>query len=146
MIPWQSLANALPVNAPGWTMQEQVKGESANMMGISVSRAGCDLKQNNLDAEVEIVDTTMNPMIAMPFNMMRSVQIDSSEERQGPINFGIYPGTQKFEKKRARAEIMVMVHNRIMVTIRVKNATSEAEAVNLAQYVNYALLAQLVGG
>lgn len=127
-------------------MKGQVSGESANIMGISVSKASCDLTQNNLSADVEIVDTTMNPMIAMPFNIARSVQIDSSEERHGPINFGVYPGVQKFEKNRNSAEIIVMVHNRVMVTVRVKNATSEAEGVNLAQYVNYAMLAQLVGG
>ena len=127
-------------------MQGQVRGEGANIMGISVSKSSCKLRKGNLEAEVEIVDTTMNPLIAMPFNMARSVQIDSSEERHGPINFGIYPGTQKYEKRHGRAEIMVMVHNRIMVTVKVRRATSETEAVNLAQYVNYALLAKLVGG
>ncbi len=145
-IPWQSLSQALPVSAPGWAMEGQVKGESANVMGISVSQASCKLKQGNLSAKVEIIDTSMNPMIAMPFNMARSVQIDSSEERMGPINFGTYPGTQKFEKGRKKAEVLVMVHNRVMVKVEVKNAASEAQAVELARYINFAHLAKLAGG
>ncbi len=145
-IPWQSLSKALPVSAAGWALDGQIKGESTNMMGISVSQASCKLKQGNKEAKVEIIDTSMNPMIAMPFNMARSVRIDSSEERMGPINFGVYPGTQKFRKGRNKAEVMVMVHNRVMVTITVRNAVSEADAVTLGQLVNYPYLAQLVGG
>ncbi len=145
-IPWQSLSQALPVSAPGWAMEGQVKGESANVMGISVSQASCRLKQGNLSAKVEIIDTSMNPMIAMPFNMARSVQIDSSEERMGPINFGTYPGTQRFEKRKNKAEVLVMVHNRVMVKVEVKNAASEAQAVELARYINFAHLVKLAGG
>lgn len=144
--PWQSLSQALPVSTPGWAMNGQVEGESANIMGMYVSKASCKLKQGNMNAEVEIVDTSMNPMIAMPFNMMRTVQIDSSKERVGPITYGVNPATQKFDKRRNEAQVIVMVSNRIMVTITVKNAPSEAVASGIGQYVNYAHLAKLVGG
>ncbi len=145
-ISWQSLSQALPTNAPGWVMSGQVEGESAVIMGMAFSRAGCNLRQGNMTAKVDIVDTSMNPMMAMPFNMARSVQIDSSTERVSPINYGAHPATQKFEKQRMRAEVLVMVSNRIMVTITVNNAPSEAAASGLGQYVNYAHLAKLVGG
>jgi hypothetical protein len=145
-IPWQSLSQALPTATPGWTLSGEVQGESLNMMGISVSQAGCDLVKGNLKAEVQIIDTTMNPMIAMPFNMARSMQIDSSEQRVGPINFGVYPGTQKLDKRRNKTEIMVMVHNRVLVKLTVEGSPTEAEAQNLGRYVNYAMLATLVGG
>ena len=145
-IPWQSLSQALPVSVPQWSMQGQVEGESANVMGFSVSRAGCRLVQAAKRAEVEIVDTTMNPMIAMPFNVARSVQIDSSKERRGPVDFGAYPGAQSFDKGSNKAEVIVMVHNRVMITVRVENAASEADATGLAAYVNFAHLAGLAGG
>ncbi|MDJ0765470.1 MAG: hypothetical protein QNJ97_20990 [Myxococcota bacterium] len=145
-VPWEALSQALPTNAPGWALDGQVEGESASIMGISISRANCRLKQGNLRAKVQIVDTTMNPMLAMPFNMARTVRVDSSKERLGPVDFGTHPGTQKFEKGNNTSEVMILVQNRILVTVTVQNATSEAEAVGLGQYVNFAHLAKLAGG
>ncbi len=146
MIPWQSLSQALPTAALGWALKGEIEGESANMMGISVSTAKCKLAQGGMEATIEIVDTSMNPMIAMPFNMMRSMQIDSSKERRGPVNFGTYPGTQSWTKTNNNAEVMVMVHNRVMITVKVTNAASEAPANQLASQVNYAHIASLIGG
>ena len=146
MIPWQSLSQALPTAAPGWALKGEVEGESANMMGISVSTAKCKLAQGNMEATIEVVDTSMNPMIAMPFNMMRGMQVDSSKERRGPVNFGTYPGTQSWTKTSNKAEVMVMVHNRVMVTVKVTNAASEVPANQLASQINYAHIASLIGG
>ena len=146
MIPWRSLSQALPTAAPGWTLQGEIEGESANMMGIAVSTAKCKLAQGSMEAVIEVVDTSMNPMIAMPFNMMRGMQIDSSKERRGPVNFGTYPGTQSWTKTNNKAEVMVMVHNRVMITVKVTNAASEVPANQLANQVNYAHIASLIGG
>ncbi len=145
-IPWQSLVQALPVNAPGWALDGEPEGESAAFGGFTSSTAKCRLKQGTMTASVEIVDTSVNPMIAMPFNMARSMRIDSSDERMGPIDFGTYPGTQKLSKKSNRAEVMVMVANRVLVTVKVTGATAEAPAVGVMQYVNFAHLSQLAGG
>ena len=105
-------------------------------MGLSLSTAKCALTQGAMRAAVEIVDTTMNPLMAMPFNMARAMQVDSSSERMGPINFGEFPGTQSYKKQAQRAEVMVMVRNRVLINVRVEGAGSEAPAVGLAQYVN----------
>jgi hypothetical protein len=145
-IPWQSLVQALPTAAPGWTMDGQPEGESVSLGGFTSSQAKCRLKQGNMTAKVEIVDTSLNPMVAMPFNMARTMRVDSSEERMGPINFGTHPGTQKLSKKRNEAQVMVMVSNRILVTVEVSDTTAETPAVGVMQYVNFAHLAQLVGG
>ncbi len=144
-VPWQNLAQALPVSAPGWTAANQATGESVQAMGIMVSQTKTSLSQGSMRAEVEIIDTSMNPLVAMPFNMARTMKIDSSEERMGPINFGTYPGTQRFDKKSGSAEVMAMVNNRIMITVKVSGATSEAAAVGLAQYVNFNHLSALTG-
>ena len=145
-IAWQSLTQALPSAAPGWTLKGSPKGESVQMMGVSVAQASCELTQGNMTAEVEIVDTSMNPMLAVPFSMARSVQVDSSEERLGPINFGDHPGTQRFDKKSNKAEVMVLVKNRVMVTVKVQNAPAESAAVGIMQYVNFNHLSSLVEG
>ena len=39
-----------------------------------------------------------------------------------------------------------MVNNRILITVEVKNTTTEAAAVGVAQYINFAHLASQVGG
>lgn len=145
MVPWQNLAQALPVGAPGWSSSSPATGESAQAMGISVSQAKAALTQGTMRAQVEIIDTSMNPLVAMPFNMARTVKIDSSEQRMGPINFGTYPGTLHFDKSSNTAEVMAMVNNRILITVKISGATSEAPAVGLAQYVNFGHLASLTG-
>jgi hypothetical protein len=145
-IQWQSLVQALPVSTPGWTLDGEPKGESVAIGGFTSAQAECRLKQGTMEAKVEIVDTSVNPMLAMPFNMARAMRIDSSEERMGPINFGTYPGTQKLSKKSNTAEVMVMVHNRVLITVKVTNTASEAPAVGVMQYVSFAHLASLVGG
>jgi hypothetical protein len=145
-IPWQSLVQALPTAAPGWTLDGQPEGESASIGGFTSSQAKCRLKQGDMTAKVGIVDTSLNPMVAMPFNMARTMRVDSSDERMGPINFGTHPGTQKLSKKRNEAQVMVMVNNRILVTVEVDNTAAETPAVGVMQYVNFAHLAQLAGG
>ena len=145
-IPWQSLVQALPVAAPGWVLDGETKGESVALGGFTTSNARCSLKQGTMTAKVEIVDTSLNPMLAMPFNMARAAQIDSSEERMGPINFGTYPGTQRFDKTNNSASTMVLVNNRVLINVEVTGAGSEAAAVGVMQYVNFAHLAQLTAG
>jgi hypothetical protein len=144
-IHWQSLSQALPVSAPGWALKEQVKGETAQVMGIAVSQSSCRLVQGAMTAKVEIIDTTFNPVLAMPFNMARTVVVDSSEEKVGPINFGTHPGHQKFDKRQSRAEVTVLVAGRILVTVKVDKVQSEVPAQGVMQYVNFAHLASLVG-
>ena len=53
---------------------------------------------------------------------------------------------QNFQKTSNAADITVVVGNRVLVTVKVANAGSEAPALQLAQMVNYALIASLVGG
>jgi hypothetical protein len=145
-VPWPALSKALPTAVPGWELDGEIEGESANMMGFSISRAGCKLKKGTMTARVQIVDTSMNPMLAMPFNMARNIRLDSSEERMGPIDIGTYPGTQKYDKKRGQAQITVLVHNRVLVTVEVNKTDSEAPAVAVAEQVNLKMLAELAGG
>jgi hypothetical protein len=72
--------------------------------------------------------------------------VDSSEARTSRVNFGTYPGMQNFQKTSNSADVTVVVGNRVLVTVKVTNAGSEAPALQLAQSVNFALLASLIGG
>jgi hypothetical protein len=145
LVPWQSLSQALPTAAPGWTMSGQIEGSTANALGIAVSQAKCTLTQGQMTADVEIVDNAMAAgLAAMGFAMVPSV--DSSEARTSRVNFGNYPGMQNFQKASNAADVTVVVNNRILVTVKVTNAGGEAPALQLAQMVNFALLASLIGG
>lgn len=144
MIPWQTLSHALPMAAVGWAPVGQVRGESANMMGIAVSTASLELVSGTMQGKVDIVDTTMNPLIAMPFNLARAARVDSGEERMGPVMLGSYPATQKLDKRNGSAEVVAMVGNRIMITVHVINAGSEQPALALAQMVNFNYLASSI--
>ena len=145
LVPWQSLSQALPTAAPGWAMDGQIEGSTANAMGIAASTASCHLKQGAMTADVEILDNAMSAsLVAMGFAMVPT--IDSNEERTSRVNFGTYPGVQNFKKQSNSADVTVIVSNRVLVTVKVSNAGSEAPALQLAQMVNYALLVSLIGG
>jgi len=147
LVPWQSLSQALPTAAPGWAMQGQIEGSTANALGIAVSQAKCDLTQGAMAADVEILDNAMAAgMAAMGFAMMGNMSADTSESRSSRVNFGAYPGMQNFSKTSNSADVTIVVGNRILVTVKVTNTGSEAPALQLAQSVNYALLASLIGG
>jgi hypothetical protein len=146
LVPWQSLAQALPT-AAGWTMQGQVEGESVNVMGIAASTTRCDLAQGAMTAHVEIVDNAMAAsMAAMGFSMLGNMSSDTNEGRTSRVNFGTYPGMQNFQKQSNSADVTIVVGNRIMVTVKVQNAGSETPALQLAQAINFAHLASLIGG
>lgn len=140
-IPWQTLSMALPTGAPGWTLSGQIKGENSHMMGIAVSTAGIELFSGNMKAKVDIVDTSMNPLVARPFNIARAVPVDSSKERVNALNLGGHPATQRLNKQSGGAQIVAMVGHRLLVTVDVENAGSEQPALALAQLVNFPLLA-----
>jgi hypothetical protein len=140
-IPWQTLAQALPQAIPGWTAEEQAKGQTAKMMGIDVSTASIALVALSMKARVDIVDTAMNPWIAMPFNLARAVLMDSATQRVGAVTLGGHPATERFDKPTNVAEVIAMVSDRIMVTVRVSGARSEQTALSVAQMINYPLLA-----
>jgi len=147
IVPWQSLAQALPTAAPGWAMQGQIEGSTVNAMGIAASTAKCDLAQGAMAADVEIVDNAMAAsMAAMGFAMLGNMSTDTTESRSSRVNFGAYPGMQNFQKQSNSADVTVVVGNRILVTVKVTNTGSEAPALQLAQAVNYAHLASLIGG
>jgi len=145
LIPWAELAKALPLAAPGWVAQDQAKGETAALLGFGVSTARCELVQSGMKAKVEIMDNAMAASAAgMGFAMVPTM--DSSEERMGRVNIGPYHGMQTFKKKNNKAEVVVVVGNRLMVTVKVDNTANEQAALQLAQMVNYQHLAALIGG
>ena len=145
-IPWQSLLRAIPVKAPGWTIEGKPTGRIAQIMGVSVSQVNCALRQDKLTAEIQVIDTMMNPLIAMPFDMAHAVEIDSAKERISPITLGRQPATQKYHKRRQEAEVLIMVENRILVKIDVQGAANETPAVELGGSLDMALLSELAGG
>ena len=146
LVPWQSLGQALPMSA-GWAMQGQVEGESVNVMGIAASTAKCHLTQGAMTADVEIIDNAMAAgMAGMGFAMLGNMATDTNEGRSSRVNFGTYPGMQNFQKASNSADVTVVVGNRILVTVKVSNAGSEAPALQLAQAINFAHLAALIGG
>jgi hypothetical protein len=146
LVPAEDLVGALPVNVAGWTKSGDPTHESVEGM---TSQASCRLAQGAMTAQVEIVDTAFSPMLAMAFPVARMARMDSSTQRSGPIDFGAaheYPGVQRYNKVGRDAEVMVLVKNRVLVTVKVTGADGEQLAVQLASQVDLPRLAKLLGG
>ena len=145
-IPWPALARTLPPKAQGWMLEGDPQGNTNPLRGIPVPQATCRLKKGPLLADVRIIDTLMNPLVAMPYNLARAVQIDSSKERIGRTEINNQPAAQKYNKRHNEAEVLIMVGGRILVTVTVHGAANETPAMELAKSLNLTLLSKLVGG
>jgi hypothetical protein len=146
LIPWQILSTALPTNMPDWKLDGTIDGKKTTMMGIPVSQASCKLKKESMTARVQIVDTLMNPVLIKPFNAARSTPVNSSKERLTSTRFENFPAMQKYDKKRGEAEITILVHDRILVSVEVGKTDSEALAFSVVRHVNLKMLEKLAGG
>jgi hypothetical protein len=144
-IPFQSLQQALPTAAPGWLQHGQVEGQTAVEMGLAVSSASCGLAQGATTARVTILDNAMAAgMSSMTINM--AIPVDTTEERILKQVIQGHPAKVRFDKQRNTAQALIVVRDRLQITVEVSNTTGEAPATALAQQVNFAHLAALMGG
>jgi len=143
---WHSLADALPSKTKDWKIQGDPLGDNSPIRGIPAPRAKCQLSRGSLTAEIEILDTMMNPLLSMPYNLARAVQVDSAKERIAQTRMLSHPATKKYNKQKHKAEILIMVGGRILVTVTVHGAANENPAMELAKSLNLNLLSKLAGG
>lgn len=143
IVNWRQLAEALPTQVPGWTAEGEVEGSSGAAMGMAVSEARRSFTQGDRRITFKVMDSSMNQMAAMAFNMARTIQVDSSQEVQRPAELSGNPGFLKYENGSRSSEATFMIANRFIVELRASGSQNPDEILQIAAFVNVARLAQL---
>lgn len=116
---FKELMSILAVDPPqDWKVSEKPKGKTLKSP-VQVSEAEVEFRSgDDKKIEIKIVDGLGS---MLPFmNLARSMEMESSEEYVKPIEVQGFKGTEKFEYKDKKGEIILPVANRFMVTIEGK--------------------------
>jgi hypothetical protein len=142
IVNWRALAGALPAAVPGFEPRGDIDGRTEMIGGFSVSEAERDFVAGARRLEFKIVDTSMNPMLAMPFNMLRGMVVDSNDEIQRGSDVAGQPGVVRIRRRDLNGQQTVLAHGRFLVEVELEPAQTPEEVIALAGLVNYAALAQ----
>ena len=113
---FKELVSILTIEPPqGWKMAEKPQGKTMKSP-VQVSEAEVEFKSgDDKEIEIKIVDGLGGMMPLM--NMAQGMEMESSEEYVKPIEIQGFKGTEKFEYKDKKGEIILPVANRFLVTI-----------------------------
>ncbi|MEJ2069717.1 MAG: hypothetical protein P8X65_12520 [Syntrophobacterales bacterium] len=113
---FKELMSILAIAPPkDWKVSEKPKGKTLKSP-VQVSEAEVEFKSgDDKKIEIKIVDGLGS---MLPFmSMAQGMEMESSEEYMKPIEVQGFKGTEKFEYKDKKGEIILPVANRFMVTI-----------------------------
>lgn len=116
---FKELMSILAIDPPAdWKVSEKPKGKTLKSP-VQLSEAEVEFKSGgDKKIEIKIVDGLGS---MLPFmNLARGMEMESSEEYVKPIEIQGFKGTEKFEFKDKKGEIILPVANRFMVTIEGK--------------------------
>jgi hypothetical protein len=129
-MPYGELQKLLPSSISGYNKEEDPKGESINMMGMSYSTASQVYKSGDGEITINIMDYNASyagfgaatAMFATGFS------VDNDQEHLGAIDLGI-SGVKAWEdvkKKEKRSTVMAGVNDRFLVTAEGRNVEPDA--------------------
>ncbi len=137
---FKELMAILAIDPPqDWKVAEKPKGKTLKSP-VQVSEAEVEFKSgDNKEIEIKIVDGLGS---MMPFmSMAQGMEMESSEEYVKPIEVQGFKGTEKFEYKDKKGEIILPVANRFLVTIEGKGMDDTKVMKQMAEKLDLKKLA-----
>jgi hypothetical protein len=116
---FKELITILAIDPPkDWKVSEKPKGKTLKSP-VQLSEAEVEFRSgDDKKIEIKIVDGLGS---MLPFmNLAQGMEMESSEEYVKPIEIQGFKGTEKFEYKDKKGEIILPVASRFMVTIEGK--------------------------
>ena len=143
LVNWRELANAIPASVQGFEADGDLDGSTGALGGLGGSQARRRFRAGERRLSFEVVDTSFNQILMMPFTMARGMVVDSSTEMQRANDVGGQPGFVRLRYSDHEAEQTVLSQGRFIVTIKLEPAQTPDEVGAFAGLVNYPLLGQL---
>ena len=132
VVDYEKLKELIP-DVGGWE-KSNVKGSQSGMGGFSVSKAEADYKKGDAHIDLEITDSSFNPLLTAAFSMFGLNYSERSDEgyKKG-TKVGGFPAYEEWNKDSKHAELNVLVGGRFIVHANgsdVDNAEAVQAVVN----------------
>ena len=115
----------------GWEAQDKPEGQTMSMGNFKMTQASREYSADDKDLEIEIIDGGYVPMVYQGFRMAMNYEIDSSDEYVKKLTIKGHDGIEKYTYDDEEAEIILLVKDRFLVTLRCDNVpdTNELKAI-----------------
>jgi hypothetical protein len=141
-VAFEELLALLPETA-GWT-RSKPRGEQISM-GMDMSRALCDYEKGESSIDLEITDSSFNPVFLGPLTtyLIRGYSERTNDGYRKASPVGGHPAFETWNSDSRRAEVIVVVANRFVVQAKGRNVDNAEPVRALAQAVDFSRLAAL---
>ncbi len=143
VVNWRKLEPFLPDELGDFSSDKELKGKTATMGDMKATTVKRRYKAGKRSLKVEIIDTSMAPMLRAGFAMMKAYSEDSTEGVKKAIKVAGNPAMLDWRKKRSRGELNVLVAGRFMIKLTLRPCEKPEEVVAVAKKIDMAKLAKV---
>lgn len=146
VVNWRKLVPFVPDKVGGYQAERPLKGSTAGIGGLQQSRVKRRYARGDKKLRLEIIDTSMVPMLRTGFAMARSMHRDSTEGITRGLDVSSQPGVLQWRSSSKRAKLTLLVGGRFLVALKlrpVKGGDEVDEIVSLAKSLDLGALAKL---
>ncbi len=137
-IHYKDLEKFLPKSIEGYE-KEDPEGTTLNMAGFSVSSAMAEYTSLNKDyVRVSILDYNAAPSLYKSSTAMwgKGITIDSEDEYSKSFSLNGLNGWESFEKINKKANVVVGIGNRLLITIEANNQLDAEKSKDILAFMN----------
>jgi len=137
-IHYKDLEKFLPKSIEGYE-KEDPEGTTLNMAGFSVSSAMAEYTSLNKDyVRVSILDYNAAPSLYKSSTAMwgKGITIDSEDEYSKSFSLNGLNGWESFEKINKKANVIVGIGNRLLITIEANNQLDAEKSKDILAFMN----------
>lgn len=140
---WRALAPFLPDKLGSFSASGELKGKTAGMGQMKVTTVKRVYKDGDRKLTVEILDTSLVPVMRAGFTMISTFNEDSTEGVKKGIKVEDNPALLEWRKKRQRGTISILVADRYLVKATLRPCEKPADVVEAGKLVAIKKLAKV---
>jgi hypothetical protein len=143
LVSWRDLAHFIPDKLGEFVQQGEVDGSIAGVVGMQASRALCKYEAGGKTLFITITDAIGAGALREPFARAAGLNEDSASGYQKGKRIGAHPAIAVWQTRMKRSEVTMLVADRFVVKVDVRQAATDDEAEKLAVMLDIDGLAKL---
>lgn len=143
LVSWRDLAKFIPDKLGEFVQQGEIEGSIASVEGVQVSKALCKYESDGKTLFITITDAIAAASLRMPFGMAAGLNQESERGYQKGKRIGAHPAIAVWQTRLKNGNVTMLVADRYVVKVDVRQATTDDEAEKLAVMLDIDGLAKL---
>lgn len=139
---WRELVPFLG-DIEGWNAEDDAEGQSVSMGEYKVSQAERQYVSGEKGLNIKIVDSGYASVVYAGIKMAMNYEIDTSEEYTKKTTIKGYPAMEHFEFEDKDAQVIILIKDRLVVTLEGDNFEDTSELKSIAESLDLDGLAEL---